>query len=821
MLLRLASLVLLVGLAQFVFAQKPDAAANTNLPNSHPIYRQLRTINIGSESAAVTNLVLNRDAGKFTFKSGTFYFLAPVEGKVTGAVFLGEGNFTLEPPNEIERRSLRLLTKEPEMVEQFEEAVFRFTDATYDEIKKTATVSTTGVRNGTGPLEDSQQALRKKLRYNVTARILQDVLSGEPGGLFFAFIKGKRYNGKMLFAIDPNGLGDLTFIPLAPEEVTLMTYDENKFGIWTAFHLAGEIAAGKASSAETNGLVQIENQVLDVAIEKSGRLEATASTTLIAQRNGARVLPFLLFSTLRVSSVSDSSGQQLAFIQEDKDDDPDFNVVLAKPLKAGEQFTITTKYAGKDAVRGEGGGNYYPVARYNWYPNTNLGDYAHYKMTLRIPKGLRIAASGTPVREATEGNEHVSEWKTEVPQAVAGFNFGRFKREEARLAKEGYLVESYANEIEPDIIRGFKQSAVLDELAEGPGGSRVSGMDTLGSMSTVGLAKKALAEAQVAIGIYTDYFGPNPYKRVAMTQQTDFGAAQAWPGLVYLPIDSFFDTTTRHQLGLEDIGYFKAVASHEVAHQWWGHLVGWNSYRDQWMSEGFSVFSASLFVQSVFGTNEYHKFWRDEREVLTARNKEGFRAVDVAPVTLGYRAASSRAGFGVPRRLIYPKGGYILHMIRMLMWTPQKGDERFKVMMRDFTQTYANRFATTEDFKSMVEKHMPPELDLLGNRKMDWFFDPYVYGTTLPHYKFEHSFENAANGTVLNVKITQSNVDDNFQMRVPLYLDFGNDKIVRLGAATLAGNSSIEQKIPLGNMKEKPKRALLNYYSDVLCTEEN
>lgn len=818
MLLRFAGLAVFLTFALLTFAQKPDDAAATNLPNSHPVYRQLRTINIGSESAAVTNFVLKRDAGRFSFKTGTFYFLAPVEGKVTGAVFLGEGSFTLEPPNESERRSVRLLTKEPEMVEQFEEAVFRFTDATYEEIKKATPVASTGLRNGTGPLEDSQHALRKKLRYNLTARILQDILSGEPGGLFFAFIKGKRYNGKMLFAIDPNGLSSMG---LQPEEVALMTYDENKYGIWGAFHSESERAAGTARSSENSALVQIENQELDISIEKSARMDGTATTTVVAEKNGARVLPFELFGTLRVTAVSDSAGQPLAFIQEDKDDDPDYNVILPKTLKAGEQFVIRTKYAGKDAITNEGGGNYYLVARHNWYPSTHLGDYAHYKMTLRVPKGLRMVASGTPVRDVTEGNQNISEWKTDVPQAVAGFNFGKFKREQASLGKEGYIVESYANEVEPDIIRGFKQSAVIDDLAEGPGGSRVSGMDTLGSMSTVGLAKKALAEAQVAVEIYTDYFGPNPYKRVAMTQQTDFGSAQAWPGLVWLPIDSFFDTTTRHQLQLEDTrGYFKVVGPHEVAHQWWGHLVGENSYRDQWISEGFSDFSASLFLQRVHGTDSYQKFWRDQLELMTGRNKEGFRAIDVAPVTMGYRAGSSRTGFNIGFQLLYPKGSYILHMIRMLMWTPQKGDERFKVMMRDFTQTYGNRVATTEDFKAMVEKHMPPELDLLGNRKMDWFFDPYVYGTTLPHYKFEHSFENAANGTVLNVKITQSNVYENFQMRVPLYLDFGN-KVVRLGAATLVGNSSIEQKVPLGNMKDKPKRALLNYYSDVLCTEEN
>ena len=76
-----------------------------------------------------------------------------------------------------------------------------------------------------------------------------------------------------------------------------------------------------------------------------------------------RVVPFNLFRSLRVRKVTTSDGQPLSFIQEDKNDDPQFAVILPKALAAGEQFTIITEYEGKDAVTNEGGGNYFPVAR--------------------------------------------------------------------------------------------------------------------------------------------------------------------------------------------------------------------------------------------------------------------------------------------------------------------------------------------------------------------------------------------------------------------------------------------------------------------------
>src|SRR5262249_19512173 len=152
-------------------------------------YQQLRNIGLG-EAVSVNNLELKRDAAVFRLLSGTVCFLSPVQGKVTGAIFLGEGNMVLDPPLASERNSLKLLTKSGEFNEQFGRLVLRFTDGTYDEIKKAGSAASTGC--DAGLLQDSQNTTRKKLNYNLSARILQDVLRDGPGGLFVAFVHGKR-----------------------------------------------------------------------------------------------------------------------------------------------------------------------------------------------------------------------------------------------------------------------------------------------------------------------------------------------------------------------------------------------------------------------------------------------------------------------------------------------------------------------------------------------------------------------------------------------------------------------------------------------------
>jgi len=230
--------------------------------------------------------------------------------------------------------------------------------------------------------------------------------------------------------------------------------------------------------------------------------------------------------------------------------------------------------------------------------------------------------------------------------------------------------------------------------------------------------------------------------------------------------------------------------------------------------------SASLYLTLIEkNPKKFITFWNDERDLLLERNPQGFRAIDVGPLTMGYRASNSRTGFDTTRRLIYPKGAYVLHMIRMMMHDNRTGDQRFKELMQDFVKTYAGKAATTEDFKAMVEKHMTPEMDLERNHKMDWFFNEYVYGTELPSYKLDASFDIGPDGdVVMDLKTTQSNVNDSFLMLVPIYLELGDGNMFALGRAKLAGNSSIEQKISLGGLKVKPRRAVLSYYDDVLAS---
>ena len=787
--------------------------------NLDPTYQSLRQLAKTSQDfsgpyATVNNLAIKRDAATFTLKTGELYFITPVEGCVTAAVFIGSGELALTPPTPIEKSSIKIFTGEEGITEQFSHLVLRFTDKTFDEVKASPNATMKSGGPGANEARDlyhsNQELVRKRLHDNRELRTLYDVYNPAHEGFFNAFIEGKRFN-KLIFLLEPFGVPGAN-----PEEVALFSYGETDGGVWTAFHREQEYKNQTASSAEDRRIIDITHHEIDAAI-KGAHLAATDRITFKNLLAGTRVVPFDLYRTLRVTHVTDKEGNDLSFIQEGKDDDANFGVILNKPLDAGQTFQLVVQYDGDEALRDSGGGNFILIPRSTWYPgNANAlyaEDRAIFDMTFRYPKQYTFVGTGAPVEpDSRDGDISIAKWssgKTEL--TVAGFNYGRFKRKEIVDKETGYTVEFYAN---VEVPNELKQIQMEIERMESQG---IRTTTTLGSISTTGMADPALADAQNSTRIYNLFFGKLPYTRLAMSQQPAFNFGQAWPTLVYMPYMAYIDTTQRAQLlgtqGAVDT-FWRYVAPHEIAHQWWGHIIGWDSYHDQWMSEGFAEFSASLFVQLTRGNDKFVDFWENQRQLITQaspRTKDR-KPYTVGPITQGYRLNSGKTG-GVARYLIYPKGAYVLHMLRMMMYKQtQGGDAKFQDMMKDFVQTHFNQDVSTEDFKAIVEKHMTKEMDIDKNGKMDWFFDQWVYGTEVPAYKFEY---NVSQDGMLNGKITQSGVSDNFVMLVPIYLDTGKGW-AKLGSATMVGNRTLELKdikLPV-----VPKRVAICAMNDVLAT---
>jgi hypothetical protein len=90
------------------------------------------------------------------------------------------------------------------------------------------------------------------------------------------------------------------------------------------------------------------------------------------------------------------------------------------------------------------------------------------------------------------------------------------------------------------------------------------------------------------------------------------------------------------------------------------------------------------------------------------------------------------------------------------------------MMMHDFVKTYHHQNASTESFKAIVDKHMIPRMDMEGNKKMDWFFNQWVYGTEIPRYKLDYTLTPESDRKViLKGTVTQSDVSPYFKDERP------------------------------------------------------
>jgi hypothetical protein len=793
-------------------------------PGADRIYQQLRQAStaaggFSSEYATVKNLVLQRDAGTFTLRSGEIYFLAPVEGRTVGAVFLGDGVFELNPPTEAERNSLAIFTDTPGINEGFNQLVLRFTDQTFDEIKRSpnATMQSGGpqVARARSAYQDRESSWRKTLELNLDLRALMDIYATPRPGFFYAFINGNRFN-KLYYRMDPQGIGEVY-----PEEVALGSYGDSDQGIWAAFHLANEHRNGTANGNEDHRIYDINRHTMDVTI-RGTRLTTIDVMELAPVLAGQRVLPFDFYGSLRVTKVQDESGRNFDFVQEDKDQDATLGVILPQPAEAGKPFKLKIEYSGEGALKDSGAGNFYLGPRATWYPNNGysaFGDRAAFDLTFHYPKAYILVGVGALVEpESLDGETKNAHWTSGLVElAVAGFNYGKFKKKDVIEKDTGLTLEFYANAEPPDEFKDFQMQ--VEEAKKRYG---VLVQMTVDSFSPPAMASAALADTQNSVRLYSLYFGKLPYTRVAMTQQPQGFFGQAWPTLVFMPYLAFIDESQRVQIfgarGGTD-SFWTYVGPHEVSHQWWGHAVGWTNYRDQWMSEGFAEFSTSLYAQYIRkDINKFIAFWDEQRTKIIQATEytKGKKPYTVGPISQGYRLSNPKTG-GVYNALVYPKGAYVLHMIRMMMFDPRNGgDKRFIEMMHEFVGSHMNQDVSTIDFQRAVEKYMTPNMDVGRNKTMDWFFHEWVDGTDVPDYRFDYQMGTNAEGKpTISGRITQSGVSPGFAMSVPVYLDFGSGW-VRLGSITLVGNSSFE--LPAVTLAQAPKRVTLCALDDVLYT---
>lgn len=731
------------------------------------LYEQLKAFSLTGGTASVQGLVLQRDRAYMTF-TGTFYFAAPVEGRVSGAVFIGEGKFLAAvPPSEFEKDNVKRLLNADVVDSDFRTAVLRFSDNTFEHIGKQKVDGAANPQASKLAAELEPRVL-KETGANLSARIATSILNNENPGFFFAMFDGGRRD-RFSFLLDHQ-----TRIPVANFNLNAgdkgLIYKYRSIDhdneIWLAFASLEDFQKGVASYSDLNDQIDISHYALDVDLRDHKNKLRLFSKIIAKARFHQRTISFRigewltdeesirLQKQMRIK-LARVDGVELATVQEDWEGGA--TVFLDAPVQPGKQLSIELLFEGdfmRDAQgfvdryysRYENIGfveSYYPRSTITWYPRHGYLDRATYDLTFHHPHKLHVASVGSRVSETPDvedKNAAVTTFRMSEPVALVTFALGPFE-----LHKQNVRWD-----------QGGSGDPLIVEFSSLPGSVKAIKEDFI------------LAEMDNSLRYFTLMFGKYPY--------SSFGAAyhpfffgQGFPSLLMIPAADRANANS-----------FSFIA-HETAHQWWGNIVAWRSYRDQWLSEGFAEYSGVLYTELRDGADSRNKLLRRMRESLTEkpRTETGFakeRVVDVGPIILGHRL-NTRKTPGAYQTLIYNKGALVLRMLHFLFTDPSSGDGKaFFDMMSDFVSRYRNDSASTDDFRLVANEHFAKTPIARGYRinNLDWFFKQWVYQSAMPSYRMEYQFEDQPNGKVkLTGTVKQDDAGENWFMVLPVMFDFG------------------------------------------------
>jgi hypothetical protein len=784
--------------------------SSPSLNSAESLYLQLRSVGLGkSRVFRLRDISIDRAAFHITLNDGTIAFTEDVAGRVTGAFFEGDGEILLSPPNRYERASMALFTGEAILEERFVTAYFRFNDDTFSELRPSlvpvdyaeAFLSQWNETSRNLAEDDALRLLMTFSRFLPVAdqpaeNIAMPAGSQDSDRFLHAHLQGLRL-----------GTFDLYFDADTPEQIwagQLKTVEgASYYDVWTSFSSAAANQGAEAVNATMGeggkpDSIAISNYTIRAEIKPPSLIDAEAVLRMNVRQGGQRAVLFELSRALQIKQV-EADGHRVEFIHNPAIEGTQLArhgndlvaVVFPQPLQTGQRLEMRFVYAG-EVLSEAGAGLLYVGARGTWYPNRGLA-MANFDLEFRYPAGWTLVATGkrtdaiapTPGNRLAQGNSgagaQVSRWISERPIPLAGFDLGKYERVVTHAGN--VTVETYATS---GMERGFPKPPIESVLPN----PLVRGIPRQPPLTVAPPPPSPARNAQMvaaasahAIEFFSRRYGPFPFADLKVAQMPG-ELSQGWPGLIFLSSTSFLTAEEKSQLHMSAVEktLVSQVIAHETAHQWWGDLVMWSGYRDQWLVEALANYS-SMMVLEAENPAQFRAAMEKYRDDLLQKNKAGVRLLEDGPVTLGTRLSCSQfpSGYEV---ISYGRGTWLFHMLRSMMRDAERmsgtgargdgkadqSDEPFVRVLRRIRQRYEGRPITSRELLQAFEEELPSSLWYEHHKSLDWFYEGWVNGTSIPRFELHAvKYSDKPGSTTVNGIIVQKDAPDNLVTSVPLY----------------------------------------------------
>ena len=299
-------------------------------------------------------------------------------------------------------------------------------------------------------------------------------------------------------------------------------------------------------------------------------------------------------------------------------------------------------------------GNWYPIAcafedgNFVTDPYYSTGDpfysdCADYKVSVTVPDGLTVAASGR-----VTGADNADGTRTFSSEILAA-------RDYAAVIGEFKMLGSKAGDTDVNYYY------ISDPEPE-----------------------KALTAAVDAIKTFSDKFGEYPYESMSSVETQFLQGGMEYPGLAMIS-----DALTG------DI--YREAIIHETAHQWWYAAVGNDEVRYPWLDEGLTEFSTSIFYRENPAYEvDYEKRIADALGAYVLYF-DAFGNAD-SDTSMTRKVCEYDSAFEYTY-MTYVKGELMFESLRSVI-----GDEKFFAGLKDYYSTYKFKTAKPDDLIGCMEK---------------------------------------------------------------------------------------------------------------------
>ncbi len=348
----------------------------------------------------------------------------------------------------------------------------------------------------------------------------------------------------------------------------------------------------------------------------------------------------------------------------------------------------------------------------HWYPCFDSpNEKFTSEVTCHVPDGMTVISNGRLLGQTPDGTNGLVafHWTQELPHA-------------------NYLIT---------LVAGYFKS-VESRHKEVP-------LAFLTPPSEFAEATNSFRETEAIMDFYEQEIGvPFPWAKYDQTCVNDFVAG----GMENTSATTLTDRTLA-TADTENIRDSQGLVAHEMAHQWFGDLVTCKDWSHIWLNEGFATYYQVL----------YHGYKNGRDAMLfdlygNAHGVTGMPNDTNSIVRRNYHDPFEMFGY-----LAYPKGSWVLHMLRS-----ELGADLYRRCIKTYLERHRYGNVTTEDLRAVIEE--------LSGKSYDQFFDQWLYHAHYPELDIAYSWDESSKLAKVSIKQTQELSERVMLFHVPLTVRF-------------------------------------------------